>query len=782
MLAANFYLNSNAQYGFVSNYYNVFLPKDNQRYALQINITNKTITDLELDLVLSQVAALCNNEKSKKKLLNTKPFNVQEVLLEELALTNEYLGSFQSENRIPNHEFELIDEEIHLLGIEGSYLKLESFNNIVSISKTVNLLLEFFKKFNDYFPSLNTLSEKTYYTTEVITACTHYINESGEIKDNATPNLLQIRRQLKRVRGDISVSFNKELAIYQSRGYLDDIRESVLDNKRVLAVQAMHRKKVKGTLLGSSKTGSIVFIEPQRTVLLSRELQDLIYEETQEIVKILKTITDSIRPFKALLIQYQTYLIHLDILKAKASYALKINGILPKINKRKKIYFRDAYHPLLYLQNKQEGKNTVPQTISLNDGCRIIVISGPNAGGKSITLKTIGLLQLMLQTGLLIPVHEQSEACLFEQILTDIGDNQSIENHLSTYSFRLKNMRYFLRKCNSNTLFLIDEFGTGSDPELGGALAETFLEEFYNQNSFGIITTHYANLKILANELDAMKNANMAFDKRSLEPLFQLIIGEAGSSFTFEVAQKNGIPYSLINRAKKKIARDKIRFDKTIAKLQDERSKLIGHNKVAQKESLNYLEKQQELAKTNEKLQDKLVQFQELYDYNTQLLNYGKKAADLADKYYKSKNKKQLNQEFMKWVAMVNAKKEAAKPKKKIAKDTLDQLTQPKKATKRQKSQAKAAENLRKAKRIQLEHEIQEQIKPIREEKNKAKKTAEQAKTALNYTFQIGDRVRVTNGHAIGTIEAIHKKNVSLNYGTFMAKVKLSELELVSRK
>jgi DNA mismatch repair protein MutS2 len=750
---------------------------------LQITITNKTTKDLELDLILNQVADYCTNEKSKKALLDAKPFLDKDTLLKELAYTNEYLASFLSDNHIPNHEFELIDEEIHLLGVEGSYLKLSSFNNLVNISKTVNLLIDFFKKFADYFPKLHEKTASIYYTNEIIAACTHFIDESGEIKDNATDNLLSIRRKLKRVRADISVSFNRELAIYQSRGYLDDIRESVLDNKRVLAVQAMYRKKVKGSILGTSKTGSITFIEPEKTLLLSRELQDLSYDEKQEIVKILKIITDAVRPFTNLLVQYQDFLVHLDMLKAKAKYALSINALLPKINDSKHVYYKDAYHPLLYLQNKKEGKTTIPQTIKLDKNSRIIVISGPNAGGKSITLKTIGLLQVMLQTGLLIPVHEASETTLFEQILTDIGDNQSIENHLSTYSFRLKNMRYFLRKCNANTLFLIDEFGTGSDPELGGALAETFLEEFYEKQSYGIITTHYANLKILANELDAMENANMAFDKRSLEPLFQLIVGEAGSSFTFEVAQKNGIPYSLINRSKKKIERGKIRFDKTIAKLQDERSKWIKNNKSIKQEELEFIDKQRNLEKTNQKLQDKLAQFQELYDYNAQLLNYGKKANDLADKFHKSQNKKQLIQEFMKWVAMVNDKKaKVLKAKKSIKQADLEHLDKPKKATKRQKSQAKATENLRKLKREQLEKEIQEKIKPIRKEKATAKKVAEKAKTVANYNFQVGDSVRVSNGHAVGTIEKINKKKVELNYGTFLATVKLTDLELVKKK
>ena len=264
----------------------------------------------------------------------------------------------------------------------------------------------------------------------------------------------------------------------------------------------------------------------------------------------------------------------IDVIYAKAKYANEINGIKPNISSERITSIKNAYHPLLYSSNVKLNLKTYPQSISLNNNKRIIVVSGPNAGGKSITLKTIGLLQLMLQSGILIPVHHSSQMCVFDNIISDIGDNQSIENQLSTYSYRLKNMNSFLKKCNSKTLFLIDEFGTGSDPELGGALAEIFLEVFYERKSFGVITTHYSNLKLLANELPHMSNANMQFNDKTLEPTFNLVLGQAGSSFTFEVAQKNGIPYSIINRAKKKIERGKVRFDATIAKLQKQRVQL----------------------------------------------------------------------------------------------------------------------------------------------------------------------------------------------------------------
>jgi DNA mismatch repair protein MutS2 len=401
-----------------------------------------------------------------------------------------------------------------------------------------------------------------------------------------------------------------------------------MDNKRVLAVKAMHRRKVKGAILGGSKTGSIVYIEPEATFRYTRELNNLEYDEQEEVKRILKQLTEFVRPFTPVLWQYQTFLTDLDVISAKAKYANDIKGILPEINDEKHLYLKDAYHPLLYVSNQKKKLTTFPQSIELKPDNRIIVISGPNAGGKSITLKTVGLLQVMIQSGLLIPVHERSTVCLFDRILSDIGDNQSIENHLSTYSYRLKQMNYFLKKCNKNTLFLIDEFGTGSDPELGGALAETFLEEFYHREAYGIITTHYSNLKILANELPFMQNANMLFDEQSLEPMYKLALGQAGSSFTFEVAQKNGIPFSLINRSKKKIERGKIRFDATIAKLQKERSKLEKTErslKVNEKKTQSEGEKLEEI---KVKIQKKLESYQELYDSNQRLIYLGQKVND----------------------------------------------------------------------------------------------------------------------------------------------------------
>jgi DNA mismatch repair protein MutS2 len=480
-----------------------------------ISITDKTLKDLEFNTVLQTISGKCNTEIGKQKALEIEPLKSKEILMDVLTQTSEYLSSFSNNNAIPNHGFENCTNDIKFLSIEDSFLEVGSFRKIATISETVNTLLVFLKKFNDYYPKLNAKATQVEYTKYIIQKIDEVVDKYGEIKDNASPDLLNIRRDMNVVRGKVNQSFGMALSQYNSLGYLDEIKESFVENRRVLAVLAMYRKKVKGSILGNSKTGSIAFIEPEATFKYSRELNNLEYEEREEITRILKKLSAEIRPFVNLLNQYQDFLSDIDVIAAKAKYAHKINGILPNIIEEKRLYFRECFHPILLLNNNEKKEKTFPQTIELKNDNRIIVISGPNAGGKTISLKTIGLLQLMLQSGMLIPVHERSETFLFDRILTDIGDNQSIENHLSTYSYRLKNMNYFLKKCNSKTLFLIDEFGTGSDPELGGALAETFLEEFYHREAFGIITTHYSNLKILANELPFASNANMLFDEKS---------------------------------------------------------------------------------------------------------------------------------------------------------------------------------------------------------------------------------------------------------------------------
>ncbi|WP_150452119.1 endonuclease MutS2 [Arenibacter lacus] len=716
-------------------------------------ISSKTLQDLEFHTVLQQLSGRCTTELGKEQVLDIAPIRAKEELLATLGQTSEYLSSFTNDNRIPGHDFDAISQELKLLRIENTTIEISGFKRIAGICNSVATHTKFLKKFKDYYPLLLQVSEGITYHPEIVKSINDVIDKFGEIKNTASPKLQEIRSQIGTVKAKINQSFASALTTYQASDLLDEIRESVVDNRRVLAVKSMHRKKVKGSLMGTSKTGSIVYIEPEATLRYSRELNNLEFEEREEIQKILKDLTQQTQPYSQDLYDYQQFLTQMDITAAKAKYALEMDALLPEITEERELYLRDAYHPLLFLNNKYKKEKTYPQTITLHPENRIIVISGPNAGGKSITLKTIGLLQLMLQSGLLIPVHERSKVCLFTNILTDIGDNQSIENHLSTYSYRLKNMNYFLRKVNNKTLFLIDEFGTGSDPELGGALAETFLEVFYERGAYGVITTHYSNLKLLANELPHVTNANMLFDGKSLEPTFQLVLGQAGSSFTFEVAQKNGIPYSLINKAKKKIERGKVRFDATIAKLQKERSKMEKTGSRLQEEESKARTEAQKLEDLNSKIKSKLENYQELYDHNQRMIYLGNKVNTAAEKYFQDKKRRPLISELLKIVETENSKRKKKSPK-----------------------EVKA----QKEKKAKVEQEVIKKVEVIRERKKVAKKKAAVVeKNKPRPIFKIGDRVRMMDGKAVGSIDNLEKDKAIVNYGIFTTNVNVDQLELV---
>ena len=719
-----------------------------------ISITPKTLQDLEFNTILQTISDGCNTELGKSKALEIIPFSDEKVLLDNLTQTSEYLSSYSNNNAIPNHGFESVTNELKFLAIEDSQLEVSSFRKIATLSETTNTLVLFFRKFKEYYPKLHDASNEVEVTKYIIQVIEDVVDKFGEVRDNASPDLLNIRKDMQVVRGKVNQSFGMALTHYNSLGYLDDIKESFVENRRVLAVLAMYRRKVKGAILGSSKTGSIAFVEPESTLNYSRELKNLEYEEQKEITKILKYLTTQLRPFHDLILQYQNFLSAIDVIASKAKYARKINGILPTITKEKRLYFRDAYHPILYLSNKINNKITHPQSIELNPQNSIIVISGPNAGGKTISLKTVGLLQLMLQSGILIPVHERSETFLFDKILTDIGDNQSIENHLSTYSYRLKNMNYFLKKCNAKTLFLIDEFGTGSDPDLGGALAEVFLEEFYHREAFGIITTHYTNLKMLANELPNATNANMLFDERTLEPLYKLVLGQAGSSFTFEVAQKNGIPFGLINRAKKKVEGDKVRFDKTIATLQKERSKMEKTSINLKEEENKARDEGRKMEQINLKIKQKLESYQELYDSNQKIIYLGQKIEDISEKYFNSKNKKELIGEFLKLVEIENSKRKKATVKEIKEKVLLKTV---------------------------VAKEVEVKVEEIRNEKKDKKLKANLVPEKPKMILKLGDKVRMFDGKSVGTLDKIEKNKAIVNYGIFTSTVSIDLLEFVER-
>ncbi|SMC42997.1 endonuclease MutS2 [Moheibacter sediminis] len=715
-----------------------------------MQVSEQTLHDLEFPKILENIAQFAFNERTSELILNLKPYENKEQLIIDLKTTNEYLTSIESENKIPFSEFYYMKDFLPRLEIENYYLSVEEFFKIKSNALQIKEITKFILQFEEYFPKLQKIVSEVIFEKTIVTEIDSVFNKHGEIKDDASPELHSIRKKSKLLGGKITELFNKSMTA--NLAFLDDIRESVFDDRRVLAVNSAMRKRVKGRFLGTSKTGSISFIEPESVQKPQRELDELKEEEKKEIIKILKDLTIKIAVYKPLLEEYEELLEYMDFTQAKAEFSLLTKACLPEITSEKGLELINAYHPLLYLSHQQKKIKTFPQTLKLDKNQRIIIISGPNAGGKSITLKTIGLNQLMIQSGILIPVHEKSKIGFFDKIFTDIGDNQSIENQLSTYSYRLKQMSYFIRNVDENSLLLVDEFGTGSDPELGGALAEVFFEEFYERNAYGIFTTHYTNIKLVAEELPEAINACMLFDEKTLTPLYQLEVGQSGSSFTFEVAEKNKIPFRLINRAKKKVEQDKVRLDKTILKLQQEKFHIQKTKNEVDELKISSEEQTKELEFTQEKIQQKLVDFQQVYDNELKTLQVGRKMNELADSYLKSKNKKVLVSQFLKWVEMENSKKtpinSIEKKKEKIIQKEI------------QKELKHNTESI-KEKQLQIEENKEKEIKQSIE------------------NLKIGDRVKLKDSQSVGTIEEIKGKRLTINYGHFTAKVSIFEINKV---
>jgi DNA mismatch repair protein MutS2 len=608
----------------------------------------QTLSDLEFPLIQSWLQNFALQKTAFNRLRELKPIGNFSVLRVELDKLNEFVAIKRVGEFFPALDFEEIEKEIKLLGIHNSVIELEGFVRIKIASERVNSLLHFFDKREKEYPNLAALFENCYFTKEIIEIIDAIFTPKGLIKDDASKLLFEIRTKINTLRNQINRNFEKEKRRLLKEGLLADIQESFVNERRVLTLPSTHKRKVSGSVLGSSKTGSLTFIEPQVNVPLNNELEMLMDDERKEVFRILQQLTRDISKFIDLIRSYQLVLTELDFIQAKGKLAFEMNCNLPAIehetqSENFKIELIDAFHPILWKNNKAINKKTFPQSLKLDKFSRMLVISGPNAGGKSITLKTVGLLQLMLQSGLMIPVNENSKMCFFQQILTDIGDNQSIENELSTYSYRLKRMKYFLEVVNRKTLVLLDEFGTGSDPILGGALAEVFFEQLYNKKCFGVITTHYGNIKLKADRLRNAINGCMLFNTETLEPLYRFSMGQPGSSFTFEVAQINGIPIELIEEAKTKVDSHEVNMDQLLSELQREKTYLEQLNKehveaqeIAEKARKEYLERK--------KLLDvKLAQHADFMEKNSSFITLGKKMQTYIDRFQSKSKKKDIN-------------------------------------------------------------------------------------------------------------------------------------------
>ena len=625
----------------------------------------QTVKDLEFSTIREWLVAYAIGETTTQRLMKLIPSNRFTDVKLELDRVNEFL-SIRTEGEIfPALDFQELLIEIKLLPIKNAVLSQDGFARLTTASHICNSIIFFFDKREKEYPLLSDLLKDAYYSTEIIDSIEKVFDRRGLVKDDASPFLFEIRQQLKVVKNQLNKNFDRELKKHLKENVLGDTKEAFVNDRRVLTVLSTHKRKIPGTVVGSSKTGSLTFIEPLANVALNNEYELLSDDEKKEIYRILQVLTREIAHLLPLIEAYQAILTEFDFINAKTKLALELNCCLPAIGDDMKIELIDVVHPILWKNNKALGKKTLSQYLYLDKSSRMLVISGPNAGGKSITLKTIGLLQLMLQAGLLVPVDPNSKMCFFQQVLTDIGDNQSIENELSTYSYRLKRMKHFLEVSNRKTLLLLDEFGTGSDPDLGGALAEVFFENLYNKKSFGVITTHYANIKLKADQLTNAINGCMLFDTETLEPLYKFSLGQPGSSFTFEVAQINGIPLDLIEEAKTRLDVRKVSMDKLLGELQKEKTYLerlnnehIEAQQLAQKAKNEYLEKK-------ERFEEKLKTQQETIEVNNKYINSGKKLKQFIDRFQAKNKKKDANKplidEIAKYISLEKGKIEETK-------------------------------------------------------------------------------------------------------------------------
>jgi DNA mismatch repair protein MutS2 len=586
-------------------------------------------TQLEFEKVKELVKDFAETDYAQQKALQLRIHTQMQYIQTELYQTHEFKLLLQQGVYFPLQFTINIQSQIKLLGINGACLSAEQFLQIVRLCQNMEGLFRWFNNDNRMaYPYLTKILEESYYEKSIKESIEAIIDEGGNVKDNASDDLQRIRLSLYKKRNELRRVFEKCVVKLQKAGYSADIEESFSNGRRVVAVFSEHKRQVKGILHGESDSRKTAFIEPEETIELNNLVYSLENEEAKEIFRILKQLTQQLSIFSELLQQYLTIIGEFDFIKAKARLALEINAQLPNLVDAALIDLQQAYHPLLLLYNKANNKPTIPVNLQLNQQQRILVISGPNAGGKTVTMKTIGLNQMLLQAGLLVPVSPTSTMGIFKKLFIHIGDTQSLEFELSTYSSHLLHMKYFLENSNGKTLFFIDELGTGSDPNLGGAFAEVILQELCIKQAMGIVTTHYLNLKAMANNNKGIVNAAMAFDEKNLQPLYKLIIGKPGSSYTFAIAERIGLPKHLISRAKQLVDDNHFKLDKllnnaeqklhSIDKEKQDLQKLIGENVKLKKEMQQVLNKEKhqqqiELLKhQNRKTEQRIAELKEL--------------------------------------------------------------------------------------------------------------------------------------------------------------------------
>jgi DNA mismatch repair protein MutS2 len=528
----------------------------------------------EFDKIRETVMAFCISAMGKEKLQAVAPLLDYNGIVSELSRTAEAYRVVSAALPFPTTGYTDAGKETTYLRIENSVLTEEQLVAIRRMAETVMEIHGFFKNRPGQFPHLETIAAHAPPEKQITASINTVLDENGVVLTSASPDLARIRRSLQRSRAEADRIYNSVISKYRKNGWITESEESSRNGRRVIAVFAEQKRTARGIVHDLSATGKTAFLEPEEAMGINQVINTLEFEEKQEILRILRELSRNLRKYVPLLTAYRSMLGTIDLLLAKALFATRADARFPKIVSVPVLHLRQARHPLLYLHNKSQHKATIPFDLKLGDDTRILVISGPNAGGKTVCMKTAGLLQMMVQSGFPVTAHEDSEFGVFENLLVDIGDSQSIEYELSTYSSRLKHMKTFLEKVNQRSLFLIDEFGTGTDPNLGGALAEAVLEELNKKKSIGIITTHYLNLKVMADRTEGIINGSMEFDLKRLRPLYRLHIGKPGSSYTFLVAERSGLPREVIKSARRKVSRKNLMLEKLLTDVEQEKDQL----------------------------------------------------------------------------------------------------------------------------------------------------------------------------------------------------------------
>lgn len=670
-------------------------------------------------------------------------------ITDALSQTEEFIRIIQEEDNFPTNYFLDVRPSLRNIRIEGTWIDEIALFDLRRSLQTIRDIVSFLKKEdeeNTAYPYLYALAGEVIVFPQLISRIDNILDKFGRIKDNASSELNRIRKDIAHVAGGISRSLNAILRSAQSEGLVEkDVTPTMRDGRLVIPVAPAFKRKIKGIVHDESASGKTVFIEPAEVVEANNRIRELESEERREIVKILIAFTDILRPLVPEILQSYEFLAMIDFIRAKATFAIDIDAIKPPMENKQIIRWYRAKHPLLFISHRKQNKNIVPLDIELEEDKRLLIISGPNAGGKSVCLKTVGLLQYMVQCGVPIPLAENSIVGVFDNIFIDIGDEQSIENDLSTYSSHLTNMKYFVRNCDKNTILLIDEFGGGTEPQIGGAIAESLLKRFNEKEAFGVITTHYQNLKHYANEHKGVINGAMLYDRHLMQPLFTLSIGNPGSSFAIEIARKIGLPEDVIADASEIVGSDYINMDKY---LQD-----IVRDK-------RYWETKRQSVRQKEKRLEEITE-----TYETDLLAVDKQRKEIL-RQAKTEAERILSEANAKIENTIRTIREsqAEKEKTKEARQSLNDF----------KSTLGNDDNF-------TDDKIARKIQKIKDKEKTKKQKDKQPKEQRQQPISVGDNVRIKGQTSIGQVLDIKKDSAIVAFGMIKSTAKVDTLEYVSK-